>query len=205
MTDMDEDALIQAAKQGDLPAFNRLVLDYQDSAYNVAYRMLGDPGLAGDAAQDSFIKAYRKLSGFRGGSFQAWLLRIVTNTCYDELRRQQRRPTVPLMPMTDEGEEIESPSWLVDESDSPEEVVMRTELVAAIQSCLEKLSPEFRAVVVLVDVEGLEYAQAAEALDRPLGTVKSRLARARLQMQECLQGFGELLPGVFRLKEEGSP
>ena len=95
---MDEPALIQSALDGDLDAFNRLVLAYQDMVYNQAYRMLGESQTAQDATQDAFIAAYRKLHTYRGGSFRAWLLRIVTNLCYDELRRRKRRPVTPLRP-----------------------------------------------------------------------------------------------------------
>ena len=101
---MDEPALINDAKNGDLDAFNRLVLQYQDMLYNTAYRVIGDPVLAADATQDAFISAFRKLKSYRGGSFKAWLLRIVPNACYDELRRQKRRPTTPLEPLTENGE-----------------------------------------------------------------------------------------------------
>jgi RNA polymerase sigma-70 factor (ECF subfamily) len=199
---MDEVGLIHAAKKGDLDAFNRLILAYQSLAYNVAYRILGDPDLAADATQVGFIAAYKHLKGFRGGSFRAWILRIVTNACYDELRRQKRRPTTPLEPLSDEGEEIESPDWLADPSESPEEAALRTELGQAIEDCIQTLDPDFRAVVVLVDVQGLDYAEAASILGRPLGTIKSRLARSRLRIQECLQGVKELLPAAFRLEKE---
>ncbi len=201
---MDEAALIGYAKKGDLDAFNRLVLAYQDMAYAVAYRILGDPDQAADATQNAFISAYRGIRGFRGGSFRAWLMRIVTNACYDELRRKQRRPSVPLEPLGSDGEEIDSPSWMEDPSEGPEQAVVRTELAQAIQHCLEQLELEFRSVIVLVDVEGFNYAEAAEVLGTPLGTIKSRLARARLRVQDCLQGFQELLPGIFRLERESS-
>ncbi len=199
---MDEVDLIHAAKKGDLDAFNRLILEYQDLAFNVAYRILGDPDLAADATQVGFISAYKHLKGFRGGSFRSWILRIVTNACYDELRRQKRRPTTPLEPLTDAGEEIESPEWLADPSESPEEAALRAELGKAIEECIQTLDPDFRAVLVLVDVQGMDYAEAASILGRPLGTVKSRLARSRVRVQECLQGVKELLPAVFRLEEE---
>ncbi|MFM8322850.1 MAG: RNA polymerase sigma factor [Chloroflexota bacterium] len=101
---MDEAGLIHDAQGGDLDAFNRLVLAYQDLVYTQAYRMMGEPAPAEDAAQDAFIAAYRKLDTYRGGSFKAWLLRIVTNICYDELRRRKRRPTTPLEP-TDSDDE----------------------------------------------------------------------------------------------------
>ena len=100
------------------------------------------------------------------------------------------------------NEEFESPEWLRDEGESPEEAALRAELNTAIQNCLEGLPPDFRAVVVMVDVQGMDYSDAAEAIQKPLGTVKSRLARARVKMQECLRAFGELLPAAFRLEGE---
>lgn len=199
---MDEQALIQDALQGDLHAFNSLVLHYQDMAYNVAYRVMGEHGAADDATQEAFISAYQKLKQYRGGSFKAWLLRIVTNACYDELRRRQRQPVTPLKPELDNGEILENPYWLEDESATPEEETEQAELQAAIQHCINELDDKFRIVLVLVDVEGLDYESAAEAADTPVGTIKSRLSRARERIQECLQGYWELLPDLFRLSDE---
>jgi len=199
---VDEAELIRYAKDGDLEAFNRLVLAYQDMAFNLAYRMLSEAAAAEDVTQEAFLSAYRKLHTFRGGSFRAWLLRIVTNASYDELRRKGRRPTTALTPTDDEGEEVETPAWLADSSENPEHIAERVELVEAIQRCLQRLTPDFRAVVVMVDIQGLEYAEVAAAIRKPLGTVKSRLARARANMQDCLRGFKELLPSEFRLKSE---
>jgi RNA polymerase sigma-70 factor (ECF subfamily) len=198
---MDEPALIQAARNGDLDSFNRLVLNYQDIVYSQAYRMMGEAEAAEDASQEAFISAYKNLRSYRGGSFRAWLLRIVTNACYDELRRRKRRPTTPLEPMDAEDEEVESPHWLADTAQTPEEAAESSELEQAIQRCLEGLPAEFRAVVVLVDVQGLDYAEAGTAIASPVGTVKSRLARARLRLRDCLQGYWELLPANFRLVE----
>lgn len=202
---MDEAALIQASRDGDLDAFNRLVLAYQDMVYNQAYRMMGEADAAEDASQEAFIAAYRNLANYRGGSFKAWLLRIVTNACYDELRRRKRRPSTPLEPLDEDNEEVESPHWLADPSESPEEAAERAELGNALQRCLNDLPDEFRTVVVLVDVQGMDYREAAQVVGKPLGTVKSRLARARLRMRDCLQGFWELLPAAIRLVEESKP
>ncbi len=202
---MDETALIHDAQKGDLDAFNRLVLAYQDLLYNTALRILSDDSLAADATQEAFISAFRGLNGFRGGSFKAWLMRTVTNACYDELRRQKRRPTIPLEPGNDEEDEIESPRWLADSSMSPAEKFEADELEHAIQHCLESLPVDFRTVVVLADIQGLDYSEVAFSARVPLGTIKSRLARARLRLRECLQGFGELLPAAFRLEIENQP
>jgi RNA polymerase sigma-70 factor (ECF subfamily) len=199
---MDETALINLAQRGDLDAFNRLVLAYQDQVYNHALRVMGETAAAEDATQEAFISAYRNLGGYRGGSFRAWLLRIVTNACYDELRRRKRRPSTPLEPLDEDGEEVESPRWMVDLKDLPEDELERQELARAIQHCLNSLPADFRAAVVSVDVQGLDYAEVSQVLRVPLGTVKSRLARARLRMRDCLKGFWELLPAEFRLDVE---
>ena len=199
---MDEPALILETQHGDLVSFNHLVLAYQDSVFNVALRILGDDELAGDATQDAFISAFHSINSYRGGSFKAWLMRIVTNACYDELRRQKRRPTLPLEPINDEFEEIENPRWLADSSMLPEDKFDAAELKRAIQHCLDALPIDFRTVVVLVDFQDMDYSEAASAMHVPLGTVKSRLARARLRLRESLQGFGELLPAAFHREKE---
>jgi RNA polymerase sigma-70 factor, ECF subfamily len=198
---MNEPALIQNAQHGDLDAFNTLVLYYQDMVFNVALRILGDDELAADATQEAFISAFRSINSFRGGSFKAWLMRTVTNACYDELRRQKRRPTTPLEPDTNDGEEMDSPRWLADPNMSPEQETEADELEHAIQHCLENLPTDFRIVVVMADIQGLDYSEVASVTRVPLGTIKSRLARARLRLRECLQGFEELLPASFRLEE----
>lgn len=199
---MDESALIASAQQGDLDAFNRLVLAYQDLVFSQAYRMMGEAEAAEDITQEAFISAYRKIDSYRGGSFKAWLLRIVTNASYDELRRLKRRPTTPLEPLDEDDDEIESPRWLADPGETPEEFAERDELGRALQQCLGELPEEFRSVVVLVDMHGLDYAEAAQSMGKPLGTVKSRLARARLRLRDCLQGYWELLPASLRLVDE---
>jgi len=199
---MDEVELIRYAQKGDLDSFNRLVLAYQDMVYNQAYRVIGEPDAAEDATQEAFISAYRKIHTYRGGSFKAWLLRIVTNACYDELRRRKRRPTTPLEPADEFDEEIESPHWLADTGEAPEDTALRAELSEAIQNCLNDLSHDFRTVVILVDIQGMDYSEAAEIMGTPLGTIKSRLARARRGMRQCLQDFWELLPTAFRLENE---
>jgi RNA polymerase sigma-70 factor (ECF subfamily) len=197
---VDEIALIQEAKGGNLDSFNRLVLAYQDMIYSHAYRMIGEEESADDATQTAFISAYNHLSSFRGGSFKAWLLRIVTNACYDELRRRKRRPTVPLEPLDDTGEEVESAHWMVDPADQPEDQVQKLELQRAIQHCLDHLPNEFKATVIMVDIQGLDYSEASQAIGKPIGTIKSRLARARLRLRDCLNEFSELLPTGFRLE-----
>jgi len=201
---MDEAELLRQAQRGDLDAFNSIVLVHQTRAYNVALRVLGDGEAAADATQEAFISAYRNLRSYRGGSFRAWLLRIVTNACYDELRRRKRRPATSLedlAPETEDGEpEVEA--WLATRADGPERLSERAELVGAIQDCLDRLPDEFRIVAVLADVQGCGYDEVAQAIGKPLGTVKSRLARARARLRDCLQRHRELLPAAFRLQGE---
>ena len=196
---MNELALISDAQGGNLDAFNTLILHYQDSVFNTALRILGDEDQAADAAQDAFISAFKSITSFRGGSFKAWLMRTVTNACYDELRRKKRRPTTPLEPDTDDGEEMDSPRWLADPSMTPDQQVEADEVEHAIQHCLDNLPLEFKTVVVMADIQGMDYTEVASAVHVPLGTIKSRLARARLRLRECLQSFAELLPAAFRL------
>ena len=181
----DEPALISSAIAGDLESFNSLVLAYQNLVYNVAYRILGERFAAEDAAQEAFILAFRKLGTFRGGSFRSWLLRIVTNVCCDEFRRRRRNPTSRL-----EGEEdIKSLKWMVDPGKSPEAELERVDLARTIQACMDRLPLEHRLVVALVDIQGMDYVETAETLGLPLGTVKSRLARARARLSVCIQGI----------------
>jgi RNA polymerase sigma-70 factor, ECF subfamily len=183
-----EEMWIQQAVQGDLEAFNQLVLSYQDMAYSQARALLSDPASAEDAVQDSFIKAFQNLNGFRGGSFRGWLLRIVTNSAYDMLRRSKRRPTQPLFPEGDDGEEIESPTWLADPSASVQEAVERDEENQRLYQLLDELPEVYRSVLTLIDLYELDYLEAAEALKVPIGTIKSRLARARLKMKQKVVG-----------------
>lgn len=199
---MDETALIHDAQRGDLNAFNTLVLHYQDILFNTAMRVLGDEEQAADATQEAFISAFRSITSFRGGSFKAWLMRTVTNACYDELRRKKRRPTTPLEPEMDDGEEVETPRWLADPNLTPEQAAEADEVEHAIQHCLDNLPTDFRTVVVLADIQGMDYVEVAASVRAPLGTIKSRLARARLRLRECLQGFAELLPASYRLEGE---
>ena len=199
---MDETALIKSAQSGDLDAFNTLILHYQDSVFNTALRILGDEDQAQDAAQEAFISAFQSIKSFRGGSFKAWIMRTVTNACYDELRRQKRRPTTPLEPETNDGEEIDSPKWLADKNMTPAQKAEADELEHAIQHCLDALPNEFRTAVVLADIQGMDYSEVATSIRVPLGTIKSRLARARLRLRECLRSFEELLPSSFRLEGE---
>src|SRR5581483_8927030 len=171
---MDELALIHEAQRGNVSSFNTLILHYQTSAYNLAYRLIGEPEAAADATQEAFISAYAHLMQFRGGSFKSWLMRIVTNTCYDELRRRKRRPSLSLD--DDNNESIER---LLSPTESPETLMQRNALNTAIQDCLDDLPNEQRLVTVLCDVQGYDYQEISQIASVSLGTVKSRISRAR--------------------------
>jgi len=196
---MDEQALIDSARKGDARAFNQLVLLYQRMAYNVAYRILGDRDAASDATQDAFLKAFKAMRRFRGGSFKAWLLRIVTNACYDQLRRKQRRPASSL---DDLPVEADHSRYMHDPAERPDEFVERQELSDTIQAAISTLPAEQRTVLVLSDVQGLSYKEVAEVTGLSLGTVKSRLSRGRARVRDYLMEQRELLPSQYRLRDE---
>ncbi len=196
---MDEKAFILAAQKGDVSAFNQLVRAYQTMVYRTAYRVMGESASAEDATQDAFVSAYKHIRAYRGGSFKAWLLRIVTNACYDQLRVKQRRPTASLDAMlVDSDNPAPGPDRAAPES--PQDFVERQELGDAIQRGLVTLPPDQRVTLVLVDIEGFSYDEVAEATGANLGTVKSRLSRARLALRDFLQTQEELLPARYRLK-----
>jgi RNA polymerase sigma-70 factor (ECF subfamily) len=196
----NEQALIQTAQRGDLNAFNALVLAYQNNVYTLAYRIMGEAHSAADVTQEAFILAFRRLSTYRGGSFRSWLLRITANQCYDELRRIRRKPAVSVEELP-YAESDDGPA-LPDETDTPEQVVQQKELQRAIQTCIGHLSSDQRIVLVMSDIEGFSYQEIAEQVGAELGTVKSRLSRARAGVRDCLQAVKELLPPVFRLTSE---
>ena len=194
---LTEETWIRQASNGDLDAFNQLVLKYQDAAYRHALFLLNDDWLAEEAVQDGFLKAFQNIAGFRGGSFRAWLMRIVTNTTYDMLRRSANRPTQPLFPDDEDGEEMESPAWLADPNVSVERDVERNEQTKLIYRALAELQDNFRNVITLIDLQDFDYEEAAQALNIPMGTVKSRLARARLQLRQILKDQMEERFSVF--------
>mgnify|MGYP005839970561 CR=1 FL=1 len=193
----DEAVLIREAQRGRLDAFNRLVERYQDRVYGLAFRILSEPEAAADAAQDAFVHAYRHLKDYRGGSFRAWLFRITANACYDELRRRKRQPADSLesLPGADQDDGPPLPA----DTETPENAAQRAELRRAIERCVQALQPEQRLALLLSDVEGLNYQEIADSLGINLGTVKSRLSRARASVRTCLQDVAELLPPAYRL------
>jgi RNA polymerase sigma-70 factor (ECF subfamily) len=195
----DEAQLITDSQRGDARAFNLLVERYQVRIYNLCYRMLNDADAAADVAQDVFLSAYRNIKRYRGGSFTAWILRIATNACYDQLRARQRRPTSSIDALLDDEEH--APRQFEDQSESPVDRSLRNELAGEIQRSLAALDDDQRIVVVLSDIQGLSYDEISTATGWPLGTVKSRLSRGRAQLRTVLRQ-GELLPARYRQEHE---
>ena len=198
---MDESALIADAQRGKVDAFNELVLAYQSQVYNLAYRIMGDPASAEDATQETFIAAFQTLDRFRGGSFKSYLLRIVSNRCYDELRRRKRRPATSFEDFKDVDEDA-NPA-LVNGGEKPEEYTQRQEMAHVLQAGIDTLPADQRITLVLSDVQGMSYQEIAETMEVSLGTVKSRLARARSKLRDYLRANGELLPVRYRLEDDG--
>lgn len=197
----EDEELVAGAKTGEVDAFNEIVQRYETAVYGLCLRFLANTEAAADAAQETFVAAFRHLSGYRGGNLRSWLLRIAANRCRDELRRLRSRPTTSLDDLADEGEGL---VIAAEENETPEEATLRHERSQALAQALGKLSADHRLAVLLCDVEGLDYRQAAQAMDCSLGTVKSRLSRARAYLRDWLRER-ELLPVVRRLekREEG--
>jgi len=198
-----ERALVTRSQRGDLGAFNALVERYQAIAYALALRMLGDPDAAADVTQDAFFSAYRAIGSFRGSSFRAWLLRIVSNGCFDVFRARGRHPAASLDALL-EGDAPDVPgdagvsAALIDPRWDPERAALRAEEVRAIETALLRLPPDQRLALILSDVQGLPYDEIARVMQTPLGTVKSRIARARAQLRALLVRQGELFSRAER-------
>lgn len=180
---LDPTPMINAARLGDDGAFNRLVDLYQSTTERVAFHILRTEEAAADAVQDAWIKVHQAIARFEDGNFKAWLLRIVTNTCYDHLRRQRRRPAVSLDELV-ESSHMEFADHVA--HTNPERAALQREQGEVLMAAINELSTWHREVVVLVDVQGYDYGEAAALLNVPLGTVKSRLSRARAILRDRL-------------------
>ena len=189
------DALITRARGGDLTAFNSLVARFQDPVYSLALRMLASPQAAEDATQEAFIRAWTRLETFRGGRFQSWLFTIVANLARDELRRRGRRPQTSLDAARDDPDRASLDP--VDHGPTPEAVAEQGDLRALLEAALAQLPDEWREIVVLSDVQDLAYEEIARITGLPLGTVKSRLSRARGRLRDIISSSAEpnALPG----------
>ncbi len=194
----DELHFVKQSQNGDLEAFNRLVVQYQSQAFGVAFSISRDRAAAEDVVQESFISAYKNIKKFRGGNFKTWLLRIVTNASIDHLRSSKRRPAESLEESMSSNPSFDIPS----RAESPEDRVVRGELRTEIFKGLETLHYDQRTAVSLVDIQGMDYEEAADVMDVSLGTLKSRLSRGRFRLRDYLLKRPELLPSEFRLSSE---
>lgn len=179
-----DDQLIRNAQQNDLHSFNTIVTRHQRAVYNLCLRMLRDTALAEDATQDTFIKAWTAVNTFRGGLVRPWLLRIATNRCYDVLRAQTRRPADSLDQKLIETE----PQWTSQSevAEHPEQHADRLELSRFIERALSELPDDQRLTILLSDVHGHTYEEIAQISDVAVGTVKSRISRARARLRELM-------------------
>ena len=180
--DPDEARLIRAAQAGDQEAFNQLMARYQRRLYGLAYYLLGEAALADDATQEAMLAAYRSLPSFRHGSLGNWLRRIVTRKCYDHHRATQRRQSQSWEALPEDALPLAS------RADGPEAFVQRRELAHQLEAALTALPYPDRQLVVLRDIHDLSYQEMAAAAGCPLGTVKSRLSRARAKLRAELRG-----------------
>jgi RNA polymerase sigma-70 factor (ECF subfamily) len=182
---------VRAFQEGRRKSFDELVIRYQDRVFNICYRMLGNYEDANDCAQDVFIRVYRSLGGFRfQSSFSTWLYRIAVNTCKNRLASsafQRNRSVLRINGSTNRDGE-ERPMEIRDSTHTPNGALERKEREAVIQEAIESLPENQRIVVILRDVEGFTYEEIVEITGMNLGTVKSRIARARERLKHKLKG-----------------
>jgi len=183
-------SLLERAREGDLDAFNDLVVAYQDLLYALVVRMVPDRDQASDAVQEAFFSAYRKMDGFRGGSVRSWLSRIAINAAMDAQRLKKRRPADPYP-------ELEDDTWQppADPSADPVTTSLKAERHRALNGALAQITDDQRTAIVLYDVEGYDYAEIAELTSVSVGTVKSRIHRGRLAMRGLLAERMDLFRG----------
>ena len=202
MTREEESRIVQKVIRGDVNAFEKLVIEYEKSVYNIALRMTGNSEDASDMTQEAFIKAYNSLQSFRGDSkFSVWLYRIATNVCLDFLRSRSRKPTVSLSVEDNEGEEVQLD--VADESQSPELLLDRQMTRESVRRGLDTLSPEYRQILLLREIQGLSYDEISQALGLEVGTVKSRIFRARKKLCTFLLQDGNIPEFASSVRTEG--
>lgn len=186
----DED-LVSLIKKGDRDAFNMLVEKYQSKVINIAFGMLSSREDAYDAAQEVFIRLYKNIGSFKGNSaFSTWIYKITANICTDMLRRRMRSGNV--ISLSADTEEGTAKIDIRDESPTPEEHAQSTELQRLVRRAISELPDDYRDVIVLFDLMGMSYDEISEIVKCPIGTVKSRLSRARNLLKKKLSENREL-------------
>ncbi|MBQ4515278.1 MAG: sigma-70 family RNA polymerase sigma factor [Clostridia bacterium] len=193
MATENEKILIEKSKQGDVDAFEQLIISYQKKIVNLAYRMLGNMADAEDAAQDIFVRVFRSISGFNEqAAFSTWIYRIATNVCLDILRKKKRQNEQNTISIHrgEENDEYELP--IEDNQPSPYEQAQKSAAMKALEKALNQLGDEQKMVIILRDINGLSYEEIAEITNCTLGTVKSRINRSRLTLRKLLENDKEL-------------
>ena len=185
--EINEQKLIERASAGDASAFNKLMAAHEKRMYAVALRMFANREDAQDCLQEAMLRVYRSIGGFKGqSSFSTWVYRITMNTCLDELRRKKNKQNTSLDSLLEQG-------WSpADESAAPEKHAVRSELRRELKRAIGELPEEMRSAVVLRDVQGFSYEEIAQVLDVNVGTIKSRISRAREKLRGKLQEKAEL-------------
>jgi RNA polymerase sigma-70 factor (ECF subfamily) len=192
---VDDRDLVGRARQGDREAFTQLIVQYQVPLYNTALRMVGSREDAADITQEAFLRAWEKIRTLREAPFKSWLFQIAVNLCYDHFRRGRR---YGVMPDEEQGGKIVGLGVAMPD---PQERAEANERSRAVRESIEALDHDMRAALVLRDINGLSYDEIAGVLGVPLGTVKSRIARARAQVQENLQRNPDLFPAPDRRED----
>ena len=185
---MDDRDLVGRARRGDPEAFTQLMMQYQVPLYNMALRMVGRPDDAADIAQEAFTRAWQKIRTLRDAPFKSWLFQIAANLCYDHFRRGKRYGS---MPEDDQASNVVS---LGIATPDPQERAEASERNRLVRESIQALEPDMRLAIILRDVNGMAYDEIAGVMGVPLGTVKSRIARARAQVQERLQQHPDFFP-----------
>ena len=194
-SETSDSSLVESCRAGDLNAFDVLVERHQNRIFNVCYWMLGNRDEAADASQDAFVRAYRSLASFRGDSaFGTWLHRIAVNCAIDATQRRKRAPVLysDLKPFGEDEREDPEPDASTQPLHDPSLLALREEKRAAVRHALASLPEHYRVVLVLFDIEGYSYEDIGHTLELPLGTVKSRISRARQSLRERLESSREL-------------
>ena len=195
----DEKQLIQKSKDGDIKSFELLIENYQKTVYNMAYQYLGNPEDALDASQEALIKIFKSLKSFKGkSSFSTWIYRICVNVYIDELRKRKKTylDTISSTITTEDGE-LEIP--IVDKGPLPDELLEKKEIRHEVLKAIDNLTPDYKSVVILRDINGFSYEEISKVLGCSLGTVKSRINRARKSLKNLLSENKELLK-IYNVK-----
>ena len=198
-----ERLLIKRSQKGDAAAFEELAMAYQQRIYNIALRMLNQADDAADVTQEVLLKMYRFLPKYRGeAAFSTWVYRITANTCHDILRRSYKQKEELQLDFS-EGNGEEMSREIADYSFMPEEILIEQETEGYLQTLIAGLSPKYRLVITLREISGLDYQEIADTVNISIGTVKSRLNRARQSMREQVLRDMEQYPHLRRLIGEG--